>query len=133
MLLRWAGFAGHELGGDNTLDIYVPSTNSWQTVQPATPAGAPGPRSVHGFAPLLITGDSESLVAVMWMGERDPSSSGHEGAGAFWDDVWGLVQSHEVRGTVRAHAPLLQFWIARDSTLSRIFVVQNIYSGLLRS
>ena len=94
-LLRWGGFAGYELGGDNALDIYLPSSNSWQTVYPSTPDGAPGPRSVHGFLGVNLGGpgtNAEKLVAVMFMGERDPSALGHAGAGAFWDDVWGLAQ-----------------------------------------
>ncbi|KZV97457.1 hypothetical protein EXIGLDRAFT_730675, partial [Exidia glandulosa HHB12029] len=94
-LLRWGGFAGYEIGADNDLDVYLPSTNSWRTVKPAAPDGAPGARSVHGFTPLQIVGDNETLVAVMFLGERDPSSLGHEGAGAFWEDVWGLFQSKD--------------------------------------
>ncbi|EJD33397.1 hypothetical protein AURDEDRAFT_117887 [Auricularia subglabra TFB-10046 SS5] len=95
VLLRWGGFAGHELGEDNALDVYTPSSNTWRTFHPQGPEGKPGPRSVHGFAPLAITsppGDTERAVALMWMGERDPATNGHAGVSLFWDDAWTLLQ-----------------------------------------
>lgn len=99
---RHAGFAGVELpqvtdGAPPPLDIYTPSTNTWSTVHPAPDPdhGFPGPRSVHGLVPFttsIRTNTSASVpIALLHHGERDASSLGHAGAGAFWDDAWLLL------------------------------------------
>ena len=33
-----------------------------------------------------------SAIALMYLGEKAPSSQGHAGAGSFWDDVWLLQE-----------------------------------------
>ncbi|KAH7102715.1 hypothetical protein BKA62DRAFT_617090 [Auriculariales sp. MPI-PUGE-AT-0066] len=121
-LLRWGGFAGYQLGAGNELDIYLPSKNEWTTVQPSTPDGCPGPRSVHGFAGVNLQGsddDADNLIAVMFLGERETSVHGHAGAGTFWDDIWGLFQQ---RGSflwrkleVSGKAPSPRGWFAYAS------------------
>ncbi|KDQ56255.1 hypothetical protein JAAARDRAFT_59159 [Jaapia argillacea MUCL 33604] len=102
VLLRFGGFAGYELPKDNTLDIYTITTNTWRTLTPSPDPqhGYPGPRSVHGFH--SFTSPSPSLsnaIAILWHGEREASALGHAGAGAFWDDVWVLLDKPESDGT----------------------------------
>ncbi|KAF8988080.1 hypothetical protein BDQ17DRAFT_1435201 [Cyathus striatus] len=97
-LLRFGGFAGHELpvSPSHDLDIYNIASNKWTTLTPAPdPAhGHPGPRSVHGFVPFSSAAPGlRDAVAVLFHGEREASSLGHAGAGAFWDDVWVLSRS----------------------------------------
>lgn len=46
----------------------------------------PGHRSVAGLQ-TITTGMGREYLVLM-LGERDPSSQGHEGAGKFWGDVW---------------------------------------------
>ncbi|KAF8132586.1 galactose oxidase [Boletus edulis] len=79
--IRFGGFQLPQVtqGTSTPLDIYyMPSTNTWLTVNPAPDPGHgfPGARSVHGLVPLS---------------HRDASSVGHAGAGVFWNDTWLLV------------------------------------------
>jgi hypothetical protein len=46
----------------------------------------PGNRSVAGFQAVTTGMGREYLV--LFLGERDPSSEGHDGAGKFYSDVW---------------------------------------------
>ncbi|PQE07271.1 kelch domain-containing protein [Rutstroemia sp. NJR-2017a BVV2] len=46
----------------------------------------PGNRSVAGMHTISTGMGREYLVLLL--GEKDPSSQGHEGAGKFWSDVW---------------------------------------------
>lgn len=46
----------------------------------------PGRRSVAGLQTITTGMGREYLV--LFLGERDPSSQGHDGAGKFWSDVW---------------------------------------------
>ncbi|KZT39894.1 galactose oxidase [Sistotremastrum suecicum HHB10207 ss-3] len=96
VLLRFAGFAGYELGADHTLDIYHINTDKWSTVvpKPDPASGYPGARSVHGFVP-YHSKQYPDAVAVTLHGERDASALGHAGAGKFWDDVWLLLKDSE--------------------------------------
>jgi hypothetical protein len=86
-----SGFAGRELGEDNALDIYTISSDTWSTVQPRPDPnnGIPGPRSVHGFVGL--SNAHTPALAILFYGELEPSSTGHAGAGKFWDDIWVLA------------------------------------------
>ena len=102
-LYRYGGFDGKgELGGQiDYLDLLVasfddqsgkgelaltPRTGKWETVVFAAGGPAPGNRSVAGLQP-VNTGQGRKFL-LLFLGERDPSSSGHEAAGKFWDDVW---------------------------------------------
>ncbi|KAI4249303.1 MAG: hypothetical protein L6R40_000761 [Gallowayella cf. fulva] len=102
-LYRFGGFNGKvELGGQidyldlNTITFddqggkgelaVVSATGKWETV-PSIPASPmPGNRSVAGLQP-VTTGQGRNYL-VLFLGEKDASSKGHEGAGRFWDDVW---------------------------------------------
>ena len=89
VLLRFAGFAGYELGGDHTLDIYDIASNTWRTVTPTPDPshGHPGQRSVHGFVGFSSPAHP-TAVALLYYGELEASGVGHAGAGKHWDDVW---------------------------------------------
>jgi len=92
-LIRFGGFVGYELGGP--LDIYDIAKNKWESV---TPLGkeSPSARSVHALLGLPKREKSD-LVAVMFCGEGEPAPKelGHDGAGRFLSDVWGLRWSVE--------------------------------------
>ena len=78
-LWRYGGFNGEtELG--KTIDVLPAGAHEWTSHEIPTKDG-PGARSVAGLHAL----HGRIVVA---FGERDPSSSGHEGAGRFWTDVW---------------------------------------------
>lgn len=104
--LSLTGFAGHELptAKPPPLDVYVPSTDTWFALTPTPDPvyGCPGPRSVCGLVAFTVPPssatdakertDSNSVpVALLYYGEKAPSSLGHAGAGEFWDDVWVLL------------------------------------------
>ncbi|KAI6157040.1 galactose oxidase [Pisolithus tinctorius] len=103
VVIRFGGFAGYELPNVTPppLDVYIPSADTWLTLTPSPdPArGYPGPRSVCGLVPFVVPsstsmdGNNKIPVALLYYGEKDPSSLGHAGAGEFWDDVWALVAS----------------------------------------
>lgn len=69
-----------------TIAGVAPLTGQWETVEPPSDTNIPGNRSVAGFQP-VTTGQGRNYL-LLFLGERDPSSSGHEAAGNFWDDVW---------------------------------------------
>lgn len=49
---------------------------------------------MHGFVPFIAgtQGNTSGIpIALLYHGERDASSLGHAGAGAFWDDAWLLL------------------------------------------
>jgi len=95
VILRFAGFAGYELGDDHTLDIYTIQTNTWRSIVPVPDPkyGHPGARSVYGLVPFQSK-SHPAAVALLYYGERDPSSLGHAGAGTFWNDIW-LLEYHK--------------------------------------
>ncbi|KAI8299152.1 Nitrile-specifier protein 5 [Colletotrichum sp. SAR11_240] len=112
-LFRFGGFDGkNELGGQldfihlemDTFDdgvskgeIAVHGRGGWQSIVQGANSGEqeinlipgqtwPGPRSVAGLEAVTVGAGREYLLLIM--GEREPSSDGHAGAGAMWDDVW---------------------------------------------
>ena len=102
-LYRYGGFDGQkELGGSlhylhfvvSTFDdkggkgeiAVAPRTGQWESFEPPPDTPFPGNRSVAGLHP-VTTGQGRHYL-LLFLGERDPSSSGHDGAGKFWDDVW---------------------------------------------
>ncbi|KAI6015861.1 galactose oxidase [Pisolithus microcarpus] len=106
VVIRFGGFAGFELPTVTPppLDVYIPSADTWLTLTPSPDPvhGYPGARSVCGLVPFVASSSSSTVVngkhnsvpvALLYYGEKDPSSLGHAGAGEFWDDVWALVAS----------------------------------------
>ena len=102
-LFRFGGFDGtNELGGHlDYLDMSISTlsvkegkgeerllarTGIWQNFTLPENATGPGPRSVAGFHP-VTTGQGRHYL-LLFMGERSPSSSGHQAAGEFWGDIW---------------------------------------------
>ncbi|KAI8962841.1 hypothetical protein F5Y11DRAFT_174021 [Daldinia sp. FL1419] len=117
-LYRFGGYDGEkELGGQlDVLELALDEFNDrvsrgeigifargeWQTLVPPVTAAPPptdeetaklvpteewpGNRSVGSLELVLGGGGREYLV--LMLGERSPSSEGHEGAGQFWNDIW---------------------------------------------
>ena len=102
-LYRFGGFDGkQELGGSldflhfvvNTFDdkggkgelAVTPLSGQWESLEPHPEASWPGKRSVSGLHP-VTTGQGRHYL-LLFLGEKDPSSAGHEAAGRFWDDIW---------------------------------------------
>ncbi|MCJ1477190.1 hypothetical protein MMC13_005861 [Lambiella insularis] len=101
-LYRFGGFDGaNELGGQiDFLDIAVNTSNDkggqgklsvfagseWKTISFPEKTRSPGNRSVAGLHP-ITTGQGRNYL-LLFLGERDASSNGHDGAGKFWEDVW---------------------------------------------
>ena len=102
-LYRFGGFDGKsELGGQiDYLEISLPTfddqsgkgelslslrNGKWESVVFGKDSAGPGDRSVAGLHP-ITTGQGRNYL-ILFLGERDASSKGHEGAGKFWGDVW---------------------------------------------
>ena len=101
-LYRFGGFDGQkELGGLQCLHLVAatyddkggkgemavaPKTGQWETVEAPEGTPVPGDRSVAGLHP-VTTGQGRHYL-LLFLGERLPSGSGHDGAGKFWDDIW---------------------------------------------
>ena len=83
--LRLARSTFDDKGGKGELAV-TPLTGHWESVEPPPASPTPGNRSVAGLHP-ITTGQGRHYL-LLFLGERDPSSSGHEAAGEFWDDVW---------------------------------------------
>jgi hypothetical protein len=75
----------HDKSGASEAGVIAKGT--WQTLDFAEENMThPGNRSVAGLQSITTGMGREYLV--LFLGERDPSSQGHEGAGKFWSDVW---------------------------------------------
>lgn len=86
-LWRFGGFDGkQELGGQLDFLDLSNEKNGWQTVT-FRPEGCPGNRSVSGLQSCTVGG---SVYLLAYLGERDASYKGHDGAGTFWNDIWSL-------------------------------------------
>ena len=83
--LRLARATFDDKGGKGELAV-TPLTGEWETVEPRTNVPVPGDRSVAGLQS-ITTGQGRQYL-LLFLGEKSPSSSGHEAAGLFWDDVW---------------------------------------------
>ncbi len=140
-LLRFGGFAGYEVGSDGAVDVYAIDQDSWKTVVPSPDPkhGLPGARSVHGF----VSYSNEKVpgaVALLFHGEKEPSSSGHAGAGSFWADVWLLIYDSSTESfswrnvPVQGRAPEARGWFG-SAALGAAGVSRGaiLYGGLLSS
>ena len=83
--LRLSRAAFNDKGGKGELAV-SPLTGQWESVELSGQYPIPGNRSVAGFQPVTVGQGRHYLL--LFLGEKDPSSSGHEAAGRFWDDVW---------------------------------------------
>jgi hypothetical protein len=74
-----------DIGGAG--EIGLTAKGDWQTLNFQEESMTfPGHRSVAGLQSITTGMGREYLV--LFLGERDPSSQGHDGAGKFWGDVW---------------------------------------------
>lgn len=78
--LRLTNSAFDDKGGKGELGV-APLTGQWESVEPPVGTLTPGDRSVAGLQP-VTTGQGRHYL-LLFLGERDPSSSGHEAAGKF--------------------------------------------------
>lgn len=90
---RMGGFDGkEEIGG--VVDSFDLASNEWESFAfQANGANGPGARSVAALLPLKVHG-REFLVT--GLGEADPSSLGHAGAGKMLGDVWAFDLAERV-------------------------------------
>ena len=65
----------------------------WKSVTISPDALSPGNRSVAGLHP-VTTGQGRNYL-LLCLGERTPSSSGHDGAGEFWGTLWSFQLDSE--------------------------------------
>jgi hypothetical protein len=107
------GFDGKsEQGG--AVDVFDFATQVWSTVT-FTPDGVQGPepRSVSALLAVKV-GGRDFLVTML--GERDPSSLGHAGAGKMLGDVWAfdLEKKEWTKVEPQGEAPLPRGWFDAD-------------------
>jgi hypothetical protein len=74
-------------GIGSSSEVSVSARGEWETLDfTEENMSRPGNRSVAGMQTISTGGGREYLI--LFLGERDPSTQGHAGAGKFWDDVW---------------------------------------------
>jgi N-acetylneuraminic acid mutarotase len=99
------GFAGKQLGDIWQFDL---ASKSWSLVPDSTPR--PEPRSVFASASI---GDQFYLFG----GEREPSATGHSGAGTFFDDAWRFdAQTRTWKQVLLENGPSARGWCAMSAT-----------------
>lgn len=74
----------NDKGGKGEYNVTLKS-GKWGSVE-TSPAPGPGHRSVAGLH-AITTGQGRNYL-ILVLGEKTPSSDGHESAGEFYDDVW---------------------------------------------
>lgn len=145
-LYRFGGFdGGKELGGSiqflrltkSTFDdkrgkgelAVAPLTGQWESVEPPAGTPMPGDRSVAGL--LQVTTGQGRQYLLLFLGERDPSSSGHEAAGKFWDDVWSFQLRPEGMTAASFKDATRQLFGAKiaEGTWARVDVPESSMSG----
>ena len=145
-LYRFGGFDGEkELGGPiqflrltkSTFDdkggkgelAVAPLNGQWESVEPPADTPTPGNRSVAGLQP-VTTGQGRHYL-LLFLGERDPSSSGHEAAGKFWDDVWSFQLRPEGMTAASFKDATRQLFGAKtgEGTWARVDVPESSMSG----
>lgn len=74
-------------GVNSSSEVSVSARGDWETLDfTEEDMQHPGNRSVAGLQTINTGRGREYLI--LFLGERDPSSQGHDGAGKFWGDVW---------------------------------------------
>lgn len=141
-LYRFGGFDGKkELGGPiqylrlirSTFDdsggkgelAVAPLSGQWESVEAPTGTSVPGDRSVAGLQP-VTTGQGRHYL-LLFLGEKDPSSAGHDAAGEFWDDVWSFQLQPEGMTAASIKDATRQLYGAKtgESTWARVDVPET--------
>lgn len=145
-LYRFGGFDGEkELGGPiqflrlitstfedkggKEVSAVAPLNGQWESVEPPIGTPMPGDRSVAGLQP-VTTGQGRHYL-LLFLGERDPSSSGHEAAGKFWDDVWSFQLQPEGMTAASFKDATRRLFGAKtaEGTWARVDVPESSMSG----
>ena len=145
-LYRFGGFDGEkELGGPiqflrlikSSFDdkrgkgelAVTPLNGQWENVEPPVGTPMPGDRSVAGLQP-VTTGQGRHYM-LLFLGERNPSSSGHEAAGKFWDDFWSFQLPPEGMTAASFKDAARQLFGAKtaEGTWARVDVPESSKSG----
>ena len=115
-------------GGKGELGV-SPLTGQWESIEPPADTQMPGNRSVAGLQP-VTTGQGRHYL-LLFLGERDPSSSGHEAAGKFWDDVWSFQLRPEGMTAASFKDATRQLFGARtaEGTWARVDIPESSMSG----
>ena len=123
-LYRMNGFDGTAEQG-STIDVFDVSQKSWSTKKfEADGVHGPEARSVAAFLPLTL---KDRAMLVTLLGEHDPSSLGHAGAGKMLGDWWlyDIAADSWTRGesTVGGQEPAPRGWFDADVVDSNKIVV----------
>ena len=126
--LRLAKCTFDDKGGKGELAV-APLNGQWEHVEPPGDTPMPGDRSVAGLQP-ITTGQGRQYL-LLFLGERDPSSSGHEAAGKFWDDVWSFQLRPEGMTAASFKDATRQLFGATtaEGTWARVDVAESSMSG----
>ena len=127
-LLRLAKPTSNNKGGKGELTV-APLNGQWESVEPPIGTPIPGDRSVAGLQP-VTTGQGRCYL-LLFLGERDPSSSGHEAAGKFWDDVWSFQLPPEKMTAASFKDATRQLFGAKtaEGTWARVDIPESTMSG----
>ncbi|CAD6574898.1 MAG: hypothetical protein ASARMPRED_006970 [Alectoria sarmentosa] len=126
--LRLTKLTFDDKGGKGELAV-APLTGQWESVEPPAGTPIPGDRSVAGLHQ-VTTGQGRHYL-LLFLGERDPSSSGHEAAGKFWDDVWSFQLRPEGMTAASFKDATRQLFGAKtaEGTWARVDVPESSMSG----
>ena len=126
--LRLTSSPFDDKGGKGELGL-APLTGQWESLQPPAGTPMPGDRSVAGLQP-VTTGQGRHYL-LLFLGERDPSSSGHEAAGKFWDDAWSFQIQPDGMTAASFKDATRQFFGAKtaEGTWARVDVPESSMSG----
>jgi len=117
------GFSGKEQGDVYMFDL---TKDTWSDITGGSPLPA---RSVFAYGVLpqgKVEGDLQSGCdwIIVFGGEVDPSDLGHEGAGDYADEVFGLDPCKTQLGwqklTIKGSAPSPRAWLASTSFASGV-------------
>lgn len=126
--LRLVTSKSDDKGGKGQLAV-APLNGQWESVEPPVGTLMPGDRSVAGLQP-VTTGQGRHYL-LLFLGERDPSSSGHEAAGKFWDDVWSFQLQPEGMTAASFKDATRRLFGAKtaEGTWARVDVPESSMSG----
>ncbi|KAL2047704.1 hypothetical protein N7G274_000746 [Stereocaulon virgatum] len=126
--LRLTRSAFDNKGGKGELAV-TPLTGQWESVEPLAGTPTPGNRSVAGLQP--VTTGQGRVYLLLFLGERDPSASGHDAAGKFWDDVWSFQLAPEGKTAASLKDATRELFGAKtaENSWARVDVPETSMSG----